>query len=49
MSELSGYQTRLNALTRGEGRYTLTLSHHEPVPPATQAEMVRTHRVSDED
>jgi elongation factor G len=29
MSELAGYQTRLNAMTSGQGRYTLALSHYE--------------------
>ena len=33
MSELSGYQSRLNAMTGGQGRYTIELSHYEAVPP----------------
>ena len=36
LSELSGYQSRLNAMTSGQGRYTLELSHYEAVPPAVQ-------------
>ena len=28
-TELASYQTRLNAMTSGEGRYTIALSHHE--------------------
>ncbi|MEY4907880.1 MAG: hypothetical protein RL260_1598 [Pseudomonadota bacterium] len=49
LSELSGYQLRLNALTRGEGHYTLALSHHDAVPPAVQAEMVKGWQLRDED
>ena len=40
MAELVAYQTRLNALTSGQGRYTLTLSHHE-VAPATVTQQLR--------
>jgi len=29
MSELLGYQSRLNAPTIGQGRYTIEFSHHE--------------------
>jgi len=29
LSELAGYQNRLNALTAGQGRYTIELSHYE--------------------
>jgi hypothetical protein len=32
MSELLGYQSRLNALTSGQGRYTIEFSHYESVP-----------------
>ena len=49
LSELSGYQLRLNALTRGEGSYTLALSHHDAVPPGVQAEMVKGWQLRDED
>ncbi|ACB35973.1 small GTP-binding protein [Leptothrix cholodnii SP-6] len=49
LSELSGYQLRLNALTRGEGRYTLAMSHYDAVPPNVQAEMVKGYQLRDED
>ncbi len=49
LAELASYQTRLNSLTRGEGRYTLALSHHDPVPPNVQAEMVRHFQLREED
>ena len=49
LSELNGYQSRLNALTGGQGRYTLELSHYEAVPPGVQQQLVGQHRVRDED
>jgi elongation factor G len=48
LSELSSYQNRLNALTSGQGRYTVELSHHEAVPPAVQAQLVAAFKVHDE-
>jgi elongation factor G len=49
LAELSSYQTRLNAMTSGQGRYTLALSHYEPVPPNTQAQLVGAYKVRDEE
>jgi elongation factor G len=49
LSELTGYQTRLNAMTSGQGRYTLALSHYDPVPPNAQAQLVSQYHVKDED
>ncbi len=49
MSELSGYQSRLNAITQGQGRYTIELSHYDPVPPAMQQQLVGQFKVKDED
>ena len=48
LGELSGYQTRLNALTSGQGRYTLSLSHYEPAPPNLQQQLVGQHRRHDD-
>jgi elongation factor G len=48
LSELSSYQSRLNALTGGQGRYTLAFSHYEPVPPTVQAQLVSQYRVKDD-
>jgi elongation factor G len=48
LAELSGYQTRLNALTSGQGRFTLSLSHYEPATPALQQQLVGAHRRSDD-
>ncbi len=49
MSELSSYQSRLNAMTSGQGRYTIALSHYEAVPPAVQQTLMGQHRVRDDD
>jgi elongation factor G len=49
LSELSGYQSRLNALTGGQGSYTLSFSHYEAVPPAVQQQLASQHRVRDEE
>ncbi|MBP6903171.1 MAG: elongation factor G [Burkholderiaceae bacterium] len=40
LAELSAYQNRLNALTAGQGRFTLTLSHHDIAPPGVQQQLM---------
>lgn len=49
MSEITGYQSRLNALTSGQGRYTIALSHYEAVPPATQQALMGQFRGNEEE
>jgi len=49
MSELLGYQSRLNALTSGQGRYTINFSHYEAVPPNTQQQLVSEFKVRDDE
>ncbi|OYV02230.1 MAG: elongation factor G [Burkholderiales bacterium PBB5] len=49
LSELTSYQTRLNAMTSGQGRYTTAPSHHEPVPPAVQVQLTARFTQHDED
>lgn len=49
MAELADYQTRLNAMTAGQGRYSLALSHYEVVPPGLQQQLMGQHTVQDED
>jgi elongation factor G len=49
LAELAGYQSRLNAMTAGQGRYTLALSHYEAVPPTVQQQLTAQHQVRDED
>ena len=39
LAELTDYQTRLKALTGGEGSFTLDLSHYDSVPPRTLQEL----------
>jgi elongation factor G len=49
LAELSSYQLRLNAMTGGQGRYTLALSHYEAVPPSVQQQLVSQHRSPEAD
>lgn len=49
LAELSGYQSRLNAMTSGQGRYTIAFSHYEAVPPNVQQQLVGQHHVRDEE
>ena len=44
LSELNGYQSRLNSVTGGHGSYTLELSHYDQVPPPVQQQLVAAHR-----
>jgi elongation factor G len=48
LSELSSYQSRLNALTGGQGRYTLAFSHYEAVPPTVQAQLTSQYKIREE-
>jgi elongation factor G len=48
LSELASYQSRLNSLTGGQGRYTIAFSHYEPVPPAVQAQLASQYKVKDD-
>jgi elongation factor G len=50
LAELSEYQSRLKALTGGEGAYSMELSHYDPVPPRKQQELIQAYRPrADED
>lgn len=48
-AELADYQSRLNAMTSGQGRYTVALSHYEAVPPAVQQTLMGQYRVREDD
>ena len=48
LSELASYQSRLNALTGGQGRYTLAFSHYEAVPPTVQAQLASQYRIKED-
>ncbi|MCL9774540.1 elongation factor G [Vibrio methylphosphonaticus] len=39
INELQDYSRRLKAITGGEGRFSMTLSHYEPAPSAVQNEV----------
>ena len=49
LAELAGYQSRLNAMTSGQGHYALALSHYDPVPPTVQQQLMDQFKVRDED
>jgi len=49
LSELSGYQARLNGMTGGQGRYTIELSHYEAVPLSAQTTLMSQFKVKEED
>ncbi|MEJ6004086.1 elongation factor G [Paucibacter sp. AS339] len=49
LAELTSYQTRLNAMTSGQGRYTILTSHYEAVPPNTQSQLMAAYKAADED
>jgi elongation factor G len=44
LAEISEYQSRLKALTGGQGAYTMELSHYDPVPARRQQELVQAWR-----
>ncbi len=39
LAELTDYPTELKAMTGGRGRFSLDLSHYEPVPPPVQKQL----------
>jgi elongation factor G len=49
LAELAGYQSRLNAMTAGQGRYSLALSHYDPVPPSVQLQLTSQYKVKEEE
>ncbi|MCT9809548.1 elongation factor G [Acidovorax sp. Be4] len=48
-AEMANYQSRLNAMTSGQGRYTIALSHYEAVPPAVQQTLTEQYQVREDD
>jgi elongation factor G len=48
LAEIHDYQARLKSMTGGEGTYTMTLSHYDPVPPRRQQELVTAFKLSEE-
>ena len=43
-AELIAYATRLNAMTSGEGHYTIAFSHYEPAPASVQNALRKEHK-----
>jgi elongation factor G len=48
LSELSEYQSRLNAMAGGDGNYSIELSHYDPVPPQQQDKLAAQYRRHEE-
>jgi elongation factor G len=49
LSELASYQSRLNAMTGGQGRYSIEFSHYEAVPPTVQQQLTSQFQVKEEE
>ena len=49
LAEISEYQSRLKALTGGQGAYTMELSHYDPVPARRQQELIQAWRPRSEE
>jgi elongation factor G len=49
LAEVSEYQSRLKALTGGQGAYTMELSHYDPVPTRKQQELAQAFRPQQKD
>lgn len=48
LSELSEYQSRLNAMAGGDGNYSIELSHYDPVPANQQDKLAALYRRHEE-
>ena len=44
LAEVIGYQTELRAITGGEGRFAMELSHYDPVPAQVQKELSQAYK-----
>lgn len=49
LAELGEYANELKAMTGGQGRYTLEMSHYEPVPPQVQKQLTEAYRPHHDD
>ncbi len=49
LAELDGYQSKLKSITGGQGSYTMSFSHYEPVPPKLQSELIAAFKPGEED
>jgi len=44
LAEVIGYQTELRAITGGQGRFAMELSHYDPVPAQVQKELSEAYK-----
>jgi elongation factor G len=44
LAEVGDYANELKAVTGGQGRYTIELSHYEPVPPQVQKQLADAYK-----
>ena len=44
LSELENYQSKLKSMTAGEGSYSISFSHYDPVPARTQKELADAYK-----
>lgn len=44
LAELGDYSSRLKSITGGEGSYTISFSHYDPVPGNIQQQLVKKHK-----
>jgi elongation factor G len=49
LAEIAEYQSRLKSLTGGQGTYSISLSHYDPVPPRRQQELVQQFKPRPDD
>ena len=49
LSELDNYQSQLKSMTGGEGSYSLSFSHYDPVPGKTQKELMAAYKPGEEE
>jgi elongation factor G len=49
LAELSDFQSRLNSMTSGRGHYSIEFSHHSPLPPHLQQQLVGGFKLKDEE
>ncbi|HSN71407.1 MAG TPA: elongation factor G [Steroidobacteraceae bacterium] len=49
LAELTDYQSRVKALTGGEGSFTMDLSHYDPVPARQQQELMNAFKPTSDD
>ncbi|MGH8581660.1 MAG: elongation factor G, partial [Gammaproteobacteria bacterium] len=47
LSELELYQSQLKSMTGGHGRYSVALSHYDPVPARTQQQLMTAYKPSE--